>query len=191
MKKINTLLFLILFIAPLLSCDELIDALAGEVDLPISFVIDINNLAVPEDLSSDPNNSFRKYGYFDLLSNPDVADAVGTPEQVKKIVFNSVEYQYRNFSGNADAVVSGQLILANNSQSFNTQPVNVAQASLTSMITKESFNLQGAQGVTILLNKDALIAVSYSGTSTENPLIFDTRLIISATVTVEINPNDL
>jgi hypothetical protein len=191
MKKINTLLFLILFIAPLLSCDELNDALAGEVDLPISFIIDINNLAVPEDSSPDANNSFDGSGLFDVLSNPDVADAVGTPEQVKKIVLNSVEYQYRNFSGNADAVVSGQLILANNSQSFNTQPVNVAQASLTSMITKESFNLPGAQGATVSLWDESSIQFIYQGTSTANPLTFDTRLIISATVTVEINANDL
>jgi hypothetical protein len=190
MKTIKYILTLILFITPLVSCENIEDLLEGEIDIPVTFVIDINGLAVPE--NSDPNapNFFIGSAIYDILSNPNIADVIGTPEQIKKIVINSLQYQYRNFAGNVDAVISGEMkfiVSGNQLQSFNTLPINVAEASFTT----EQFDLQGIEGVEISLNNNGLVAVSHSGTSTFNPIIFDNRLIINATVTVDVNIDDL
>ena len=188
MKTIKSFLVLVLFISLILSCDAVDELLSRDIDVPVSFVIDINNLSVPEDSSAD--NFFARTVDYDLLSNPDVADAIGTPEQIKKIIFNSVQYQYRNFSGNVDASVSGEIEFwasFNSTYYFNTQPVNVSVASFTT----ELFNLQGAQGVNLQIDDNGYVSASYRGSSTAKPILFDTRVFVNATVTVEVNLNDL
>ena len=175
---------LVLIISPLLSCEEADELLAKNIELPISFVININDLFVPEDSET---NSYGNGLIYDMLSNPDVANAVGTPEQIKKIVINRVRYQYRNFSGNVDAMVSGQMgFNFESTRSFATESVNVAQASFTT----EMFDLQGIQGAVMLL-EEGNVLVKYNGISTANPIRFDARITIDATVTVEVRLSDL
>ena len=70
---------------------------------------------------------------------------------------------------------------------FDTQPVNVSVASFTT----ELFNLQGAQGVNLQIDHNGFVTVNYTGYSTAKPILFDTRVFVNATVTVEVNLNDL
>ena len=196
MKTIKSFLVLILIISPLLSCEDLDEILVQEIDIPLSFVIDINDISVPDDQSPDAENTFLELGNYRISNNPDVDKYIHSEEQIKKIILNSVRYEYRNFSGNVDAIASGEIEFeaetydTNNGKdvSLAIQPVNVAEASLST----ELFNLQGAQGVSIPFdNVDGDINFVFLGTSTANPLIFDARFTVNVTVTVEVNANDL
>jgi len=191
MKTIKSFLVLILIISPLLSCEEADELLAKDLDIPISFVVDINNTNVPDDPNEDADNRFRGYGEFSVLSNPDVAKNISKPERIKKLILNSVKYQYRNFSGNEDAFVNAALGFhksgLDSPELFDTGSYNVAQVSLSG----ESIDIEDAQGFKMPLDSRGHFNVSYDGYSSANPLIFDTRLIITATVTVELRVSDL
>lgn len=191
MKTIKSFIVIVLIISPILSCEELDELLVKDIDVPISFVIDINNLSVPDDPNEDADNSFNEGSNFNVRSNPDVANVISKPEQIKKVILNSVKYEYRNFSGNVDAIVTGAIEFfisgSTVSETFVTERINVAQASLTT----ETFNLDDAQGVKMPLDNSGTVYVIYRGYSSENPIQFDTRLIVNATVTVEVNPYDL
>lgn len=173
------------------SCDEeevIRSLFPDEVDIPITFAFTINDIAVPKD--SDPNatNSFSRIASYDLLTNPNITDQAGTADAIKKIVITDAKYEYRNFSGNVDAVASGSfqfLSLGRDSPLLTTVPANVAAASATS----ELFPINNAPGIE-LNPGDGVIGVLYAGSTTANPVVFDTWVTVSATVTVspDIDP---
>lgn len=188
--KFSKPFFYLFLVFSLLGCEELEEFLEGEIDVPITFVLNMD-IIVDEDLDPIPDNTFQALASYDVFSNPDVVDAVGTPEQVKKIRITNLEYSYKNFSGNVDAELSGEMtITAGQSTLPNLlllTPVNAAQASLSS----ERFPVQGNFGDNLTLSGNKSVIASLNGMSSENPVLCTAEVLVSAMVTVEINRDDL
>jgi len=192
MKIVKAVVLLSFTIFILLGCDELIKK---NVDVPITFTV-TQNATVPA--KSDPNKTseFVSGGEYDILSHPDVAEVIGTPDKIKKIKITKILYEFKNFTGNVDATVSGYFSLPRNTNSsslfsnldddiaaiFTINPVNVAEA----MLLREQFTLNGNfDEVNDYLSQNAIFQHAFVGSSTHNPAIFNIVLTVSATVTVE------
>ncbi len=189
MKSMKLIFIAIVAMFIFSACDELIKK---DVDVPITFTVS-SSMAIPED--SDPNatNAFGNSGSYDILSHPDVANVIGTPDKIKKIKITKIVYEFNNFSGNVDAtVVNGTIDLitilnpdkydGSGLSHFAFSTVNVAKATLL----KEQFVLNGNfDGVSDVLSQEAIFFYRIGGTSTHNPAIFNIVLTVSATVTVE------
>lgn len=184
-KSISIALFFILIIG----CDEVEDIINQEVTVNSSFVVDIPITVVE---SNDPNfPDFGRGVSYDVLSNPDVVELVGTPDRIKKIVINSVRYEYRNFTGNVDTDINGQFVFstgANSGEAFPTPLVNVAQADLLGDIFTLSGNFEAVSETATNQKK---VDFSYAGFASDNPASFIVQVIISADITVELDPSDL
>ena len=154
------------------------------MDVPVTFVVVVEDSAVPEDASMD-GGSFSAGTQFDILANPEIADVIGSPDQINSIRLTNVQYEYFNFSGNVDAVINGEIVFTGGA-TFQTESVNVANADALG----ELFTLSGVNNTSISFENGMVVALT-TGTSTADPAIFDTRLTISAVVTVEVNINDL
>ena len=190
MKKVSLIISLAVLLI-VTGCDkvkELIDM--QEIDVDTSFVV-----SFPFGISAMPNpatpvNFGRSMGY-DILSNPDVADRIGSPDQIKKVVINSIQYEYRNFTGNVDANLSGQFVFEPGPQGnnfFMTETVNLANSDLLGTI----YTLQGNfEDISERISQDRSVFFTSSGTSTHNPAGWIIDVIFTATVTVELNADDL
>lgn len=168
------------------SCEE--DLLETEIDIPVTFVVTLDT-GIPED-SVNPGSSasFASSASYNLFNNPEIADAIGTPEEIEDVRVTSVSYEYMNFSGNVDSDVSGLMGFYNNSgitTSFETETVNVANADLLG----NQFDLAvSSESIARSLN---VINVAYQGMSSASPANFDTRITVTLLVTVKLNIEDL
>lgn len=186
MKSYFLLLLGLFFLS---SCDDIQDALdniENEVDITTNFVIDIP-VAIPDQNDPEISTVFTEYGGFDLLSSPEIAEKVGTPEQIKKVTINSIQYEYENFSGNVDAIVDSEFRfrdINNDPADFSTPPTNVANADLVG----DLFTLNGDfSSVSEKITEEKVIIIIYRGNCSHNPAIFNTRVYINATVTLELD----
>lgn len=169
-------------------CDELIKK---DVDVPITFTV-TERIAVPEDSDPKAKNTFTAGGKYDILSHPDIANVIGTPDKIKKVKITKIEYKFENFSGNVDAILSGEIGLSSiNAQGymgvnigafFEISPVNVANANLLS----NRYTLNGDYNdVNDYLTQYVELQHAVIGVTTHNPAIFNIVLQVTATVTVE------
>jgi len=191
MKSLKTVFFLSASIFIFSACDELI---TKNIDVPIKFNV-IQNIKV--DGGTDPNEStkFITAGEYDILTHPDIADVIGTPDKIKKIKITEIVYEFYNFTGNLETILSGDFVFATNPYVpgdlnykpkglayFDIQPVNVAEA----WILREQFKLEGDyEGLNEYFTKKTFLHYGIEGYSSHNPAKFDIVLTVSATVTVE------
>ncbi|MEM1003086.1 MAG: hypothetical protein AAGH46_10600 [Bacteroidota bacterium] len=191
MRRVKTLLLLcpILFLA----CDDedLLDFLEDpEIDVTTNFVFSFD-VASPQ--LTDPNErvSFSNIQAIDILSNPQISEEIGEPERIKKVVINSVTYEFKNFSGNVDADVRGFLGFPGpdaQDQNFEMQEVNAAESDLFVYI----YTLNGDfTGISARVTELTGIGCVYLGSSSHNPIDFTLEVIVNATVTLELNVEDL
>lgn len=190
--KLKSISYLIIIAVLFINCDELKDAIEDtEVDITTSYTSTITIDAVEQDNPED-DVSFQESDAFDILNNPDVADAIGTPEQIKKVEILGISYEYKNFSGNVDAMtLNNTFFLATgfmNGQYFPVANNNIAEADLFGT----QFNLSGDfSAVNSYASEARIFVYVYSGSVTDNPALFDIEVTVTAKVTVELNIDDL
>lgn len=188
MKSIKTIIFLIFLAFILNGCDELIKK---DIDVPITIRL-VERVTIPEDSDEDAKNVFSAGGKYDILSHPDIANVIGTPDKIKKVKITKIKYGYTNFKGNVDAIISGVIGLPTNSGSgylgsfieayFEIKPVNVAESALLS----NQYTLNGDYSkVNEYVTNNVELQYAIMGNATKNPAIFDVVFNITATVTVE------
>ena len=174
----------------LAGCDKIA---VKNVQLPVSFKVS-QKIVIPEDLDGNPDNSFLVGGEYDILNVPEVAEVAGTPEEIKKIQITKIQYRFSNFSGNVDAVVSGELLLPQEKVTsyddiivrFSIKPVNVAN----SVLLGELYTFDGDYaGVNEYLSKNSEFQFAIEGQTSRNPAIFNMELIVSAVVTTDVSIN--
>lgn len=186
------ILLLFITLGVCISCDELEELLEDrEVTVTTSYV---NTISIDSPMTSNPDDdvSFQAGGGFDFLNNADVAEVIGTPEQIKKIEIVSIKYEYKNFSGNVDAKTKGSYFyLATefmNGETFPVQNENVAEADLLGSV----FNLSGDfSQVNSFITDGKIFSYVYSGSLTDNPAVFSVEVTITAKLTLEVNLDDL
>ena len=185
--------YILLFSALVLyNCDELKDALPNEIDITTSYIntINISTPVISEDPEADV--SFQDGAAFDFLNNPDVAEYVGTPEQIKAIEILSVQYEYKNFSGNVDAESLNSFFAIATAfmavDTFSAANTNFAEADVFGTL----FTLSGDfSNVNEYISSSKIFSCVYSGTSTHNPADFNVEMTITVRLTLEVNPDDL
>lgn len=185
MKSLKKIIVLNLILILLSGCDELIKK---EVDVPITFEV---FQEIDKQETSDQEPIFRIEGYFDILSHPDIANAIGTPDKIKKIKITKIQYEFRNFEGNVNAKINGNIYLPEGKSypnpspdyySYTIPPVKVVE----SVLFKELYTLDGYfNKVNEYLTKTTVFEYSFSGYSSHYPVNFYMVFHVSATVTVE------
>jgi len=160
-----------------------------ELDITTNFVLPV---AVDIQPLSDPDQSvsFFEGTAYDIISNPQIAEEIGEPDRIKKVVINSITYEFKNFTGNVDADVGGFIALPgpDGDVSYNVPTVNAAEADLFGTL----YNLEGNfSPVNQRVSELKAIGLVFSGNSSHNPVDFTFEVIINATVTVEVNLDDL
>lgn len=191
MKYLKLTLFFCLCLA-LNSCDEedVLEFLEDpELDITTNFVMSVGVDIQPLSDPNQPVNFFEGTAY-DIISNPQVAEEIGEPDRVKEVVINSITYEFKNFTGNVDADVNGFISLPgpDGDVSYSVPIVNAAEADLFGT----RYNLEGNfSPVNQRVSELKAIGLIFSGTSSHNPADFIFEVIINATVTVEVNLDDL
>jgi len=193
MKNQSKYVLLGLALFTLIACDVIEDIVEQDIDIPVTLVLDLD-IIVPENAEapSTPRSFFATPNAIDVLNIPEISDRFGTPEQIQGIRITNVQYEYRNFSGNVDAVLSGSFNFFGGSPNTETfypaEPVNAAEADLLG----DRFNLNGDYSpINEVLETTTVFAVGYDGLTSHNPVIVGVRLTISATVTGTIDIDDL
>lgn len=184
MKPVKVIVSIAFVLFILSGCDELIKK---DVDVPITFEV-FQEIDIPK---TNYEISYFDYdGYFDILSHPDIANAIGTPDKIKNIKITKIQYEFKNFSGNVDAVINGDIILPEESFSsnipfermFEIAPVKVAE----SVLLGELYTLNGDfKKVNEYLTQSTIFEYSFSGVSSRNPVNCLMVMHVFATVTVE------
>lgn len=188
MRNLKTILYLSTVLFVFNGCDELIKK---DVEVPITIRL-VERVTVPEDADEDAKNVFSAGGSYDILSHPDIANVIGTPDKIKKVKITEIKYGYTNFKGNVDAIISGVIGLPTNNGSgylgsfieayFEIKPVNVAE----SVLLSNQYTLSGDYtAVNEYLSQNIELQYAIMGNATKNPMIFDVVFNIEATVTVE------
>ncbi|MCG6188072.1 hypothetical protein [Maribellus maritimus] len=185
MKPVKNFVLIGLTLFIVTGCDELIKK---NVDVPITFEV-FQEIDKQETNEQNPTFSFE--GYFDILSHPDVANAIGTPDKIKKIKITKIQYEFRNFEGDVDAVINGKIYLPEEKSvsdpspeyyTYSIPPVKVAE----SVLLKELYTLDGYfNKVNDYLTETTVFEYSFHGYSSHYPVNFYMVLHVSATVSVE------
>jgi hypothetical protein len=185
MKTIQSLFISSILCFVFAGCDELIPKV---IDVPVSFEL-IQEIEVPE--SNNYLSYFEYDGYFDVFWHPDVQNVIGTRKQLLDLRINKIQYEFKNFKGNVDAVIRGDLILPKPSDITETRTVDVlyeipdikvAEADLFN----EIFTFKGNYDkVNDYLYQTLKFEYSISGVSTRNPVNVYMVIKVSATVSVE------
>lgn len=173
------------------SCDELEDAIDKEVDITTSYT---NSVTLDVLSENDPAMEipFQASNGFDLFNNADVAEVIGTPEQIKKIQIVSIQYEYRNFSGNVDAKTKNSYFFLGTAfmdgQSFPVADQNIAEAD----VFGTRFNVSGDfSRVNDFITEGKIFTYLYNGSVTHNPVNVVVEITLTLKLTVEVNLDDL
>lgn len=186
MKTLQSIVLLLLTFLLFSGCDELI---TKNVDVPVYFEV-FTEIDVQGDTSPDKDVKFIVGGEFDILSHPDVANAIGTPDKIKKVKITKIQYNYKNFVGNVDAVLSGTISMPRITKSsdedivkeYTINPVKVSE----SILINEQFTINGNfDGVNEYLAKEAKFQYAFVGISSHNPVNVWMVIKVTAEVSVE------
>ncbi|MGB5437938.1 MAG: hypothetical protein WBM98_18740 [Maribacter sp.] len=188
MKTIKTMLVgvAILFF---FACDELTDSLdtPKEVDITTTYT-GVLNIGVPEVFENpDESSMVTEYGGLDLIGNPDVADVIGTPEQIKNVEVVRVKYEYKNFSGNVDTdLENGSFQFTENIYgSYPIPDVNIAESDLLGTV----YSLSGDfSPMNESINRSKILVYLMQATATHNPATFQVVVSFTLRLKVEVDP---
>ena len=176
----------LVFVCPLLffSCDAIEDLLEEEIDIETTFIteleINVPNGPTPETAMDFQSNT----GFWDFRQDPNVMEYLGDADEITGIRINSVRYFYKDFEGNTNAFVEGDIVIAvgQAGEEFETQITNISQADFNNTL----FTLDGDfSNVNNALTQFKAIAFNYAGSVSDNPARFITDVTISCTVTIK------
>ncbi len=157
-----------------------------EVDVTATYT-EILNVWVPEVLGMpDESSRVQELGGFDLIDNPDVADVIGTPEQIKNVEVRGMTYEFRNFSGNVDTnLTNGTFTLTLSPlDTFSFEDVNIAEADLFGRVYTVSSDFNP---VNEFIKKYMYMAYVLGGTATHNPASFQVVVNVTLKLRVEVD----
>jgi hypothetical protein len=170
------------------ACDELNDALEEptEVDITTTYtgVMNIDVLEVYE--NPDVSSTVTGSNGFDLIGNPDVAEVIGTPEQIKNVEVVSVKYEYRNFSGNVDTdLVNGSFRISQHIYgSYPIPDANVAESDLLGTV----YSLSGDfSPINESINRSKILVYAMQATANHNPATFQVVVSVTLRLRVEVD----
>ncbi|WP_299222869.1 hypothetical protein [uncultured Psychroserpens sp.] len=179
----------ILFIFVGLSCDEAKELFEEEFDVETTFVTELE-VNVPNDASQDAVEFQSNTGLWDFRNDPNVAEFLGSPDEITKIQITSVRYFYKDVVGNDDAFVEGEIVVAvgQGTDEFDTVVTNLRQADENNTL----YTLEGDfSNVNAALTLFDVMAFYYSGSVSDNPVRFVTDVSITAIVTIKPNLDNL
>lgn len=167
---------------------ELNDALEEptEVDITTTYTR-VMNIGVPEVFENpDESSTVTEADGFDLIDNPDVAEVIGTPEQIKNVEVVSVKYEYRNFSGNVDTyLINGFFqFTENQSGTYPFPDVNIARSDLLGTVN----SLYGDfTPINESINRSKILGYYIYATANHNPATFQVVVSITLRLRVEVD----
>ncbi len=182
MKKIKPFLLLVLFFGSILSCDELDELLSEEIEITRSFTgtASINYDEFDVEFSETGSVNFN---FITLEANGQMINS----DQINKIEIQSVKYEFKNFSGNVDAVTIGSYFTLGSTegnQDFLVEDTNVAQADLLGTL----FNVPANFGIVNDFMKDSKVFVyTYGGSLSDTPAIFDVEFTVTVKIFIEVS----
>ena len=133
--------------------------------------------------------NFSVSGGFNILTNAEVSDALGTSGEIKKVEITNIQYEYKNFSGNVDAVTLGSSFsIATdfmNTQNFEIPTINIANSDLLG----DLFYLNGDfSEINNFIAESNVFTYFFEGLISHNPALFDVEVTVTLKITIEIDP---
>ncbi|WP_420602848.1 hypothetical protein [Flagellimonas sp.] len=190
MKKLKPFLFL-LFVLPLMGCEELEELIEEEFDVTISFAGDleiISETAVSE--PTDPITVVTEIATYNIHSDPDIAEVINSRDEITKVKIDRIRYSYQDFQGNEQAFVieAGFSFTDVNTMSTRSYEildtnVNIADADFRNdgFVLEDDFS-ELEEGLSKGIPS---IAIRYFGTISHNPVDFKVGITVDVTVTVK------
>ncbi len=159
-----------------------------EVDVTTTYT-GVMNIGVPEVFGiPDESSRVQESGGIDLIANPDVADVIGSPEQIKNVEIKRITYEYRNFNGNVDTdLIDGFLqFTISPIGAYSIGDVNVAESDLLGTV----YTLSGDfSPVNEQVNKTKVFVYVLQSTATHNPATF--QVVINVTMKLRVKLDGL
>ncbi|MGI9550122.1 MAG: hypothetical protein ACR2MT_02890 [Aurantibacter sp.] len=189
MRAMKPFLFLFLLI-PLMGCEELEELIEEEFDVTISFAGDLE--IVSESSVSEPTDPITvqtDIAFYSIASDPDIAEVIGSTDEITKIKIDRIRYSYKDFQGNEEAfVIEGGFSFVNQNMSISTfqildANINVAEADFRNdaFIIEDDFS-EVEEGFN---PNSPSVSIGYFGTLSHNPVDFKVGITIDVTVTIK------
>ena len=179
MKNLTPLLLLI-FLLPLLSCDELNDLADGKFDLVRTEVFEFN---IASDSSPDPEDDVEVSSTqtYNMAFDQGFTELVGTDlSAVEKVKVLEVSYEFQNFSGNVDALVTS-IITFSGPVKHTSESIKMSEA----VILRELFKIEADfEPMNSWTAANKFFGVEYHAVSTGNPVNFRVKITVKFEVTV-------
>lgn len=171
MRKIITLLFAAVLIT---SCDINENPITLTAS---STVVEVVPVSIPQ-----TNGTSVAY---DHTVNQDLNEAIANFSDVTNIEINSFSYQYKNVTGNTDAVIESASIIINGNTASSISSVNIAQEANNGTVFSITDQALLSQLESIFLNS-ASVNIQFIGSAISDvgPVEFEIEVTIDLTVTL-------
>jgi len=122
---------------------------------------------------------------YDQTVSQDLSDAIANFSDVTDIAINSLSYQFKNVTGNTDAVIESASIIINGNTVSSISFLNIAQEANNSTVFNITDQSVLSQLESLFLN-NASVDIQFTGTaiSQAGPVDFEIELTIDLTVTL-------
>lgn len=185
MKMTRTIFFLIALL-PFFGCEELEELLEEEIDVPVSFqgLLHVESATLGE--PSDPVSLTSDFAIYYFEKDPEVAELLGDPSEIKEIEIKRIRYLFQNFEGNGDANVEGgfETLIGpvGGSQTYDGVQTHLesADANNTLFLLEDDFS-----NLNDHMTEFHSIGIRYVGSASDNPVIFDVDITVEVVVTIK------
>ncbi len=171
-------------------CEIVEELVAPEFDVNIAFD---GSLSVVSDQLGNPLQSIpieSEIGYYNILNDPDVMDAMNEGDEITAIKINSVRYSYSNYVGDPDAFIveAGTIDLLGFMNVFSYETPDFGTRLRQADLDNESFTLIADYSDLEQNLKSAgfgSVGIRYRGIASHNPVEFDVVVFLSVTLTIK------
>jgi hypothetical protein len=185
MKVIKNIFFAALLFPLLFGCDEVDELLNEDFEITTSFTSSININIFEEE---DPNmpQSFQESDGINLRTNAEIAEALDNSGVIQNVEILNIQYEYKNFNGNVDAVINSRFSLGTAFMDTQTFPIpdhNIAESDLFGTL----YTLSGDfSTVNNFIAESNIFTYIYSGTVSHNPAFFIVEVTVTLKITIEV-----
>lgn len=123
---------------------------------------------------------------FDETVNQDLTTVISNFSDVTDITINSLSYEYKNVTGNTDAVIESATIKINGSTIASISSVNMAQEANSGAVFNITDQTVWSQLESLFLN-NASIDIEFTGTAVSDAGSVDFDIEFSVNLTVTLN----
>lgn len=172
--KLSALVFAFLTI---ISCDALDELTEFDINDNLTTTF---NVSVEEDPQSMPQ-SFNETTTISITSNQEIQDNI---DLIQNVSVNSMTYEISNFTGAEGAIVT-EASLNIGSSSIAVADINLQQSDTDNTVytvaDSSTFNTIGNA-----LQNNTTITASVTGTVNDTPVVFNVKVTMAITVTIDI-----